>query len=82
LAPIAAVALAGTAAVALEPDEIFGDPALEACTRSISTGLPCLIWTISACVCGSGSTQVRWHDLRPTFASWHVQSGTDLYRIR
>jgi hypothetical protein len=58
LAPIAAVALAGTAAVALEPDEIFGDPALEACTRSISTGFPCLIWTISACLCGSGSTQV------------------------
>lgn len=40
---IAAMMLAGTAAIAVEPDEILGDPALEARARSISTELRCLV---------------------------------------
>ncbi len=38
-----ALMLAGGAALAVEPDEILPDPALEARARDISTGLRCLV---------------------------------------
>ena len=38
------------------------------------------IW--KKCLERAGITDFRWHDLRHTWASWHVQAGTDIYTLK
>ena len=45
------------------------------------------IWQVNTkawqkAVRGAGLTGFRWHDLRHTWASWHVQAGTPLYVLQ
>lgn len=56
------------------PTHVFsfrGKPITQVSTKAWYAALEC-----------AGITDFRWHDLRHTWASWHVQNGTPLYALQ
>ena len=53
------------------PSDLQGSPVLKASTRA---------WR--NCLKRVGIENFRWHDLRHTWASWHVQAGTPLHVLQ